>query len=354
MAVYQDCVAEPLPGPFERLSEQPVLRHIDVPDAGKGIVDGHPARVDRLTVGDDARDRAKTAGDTGRAGVGEGRQPAVEHPRVELIGFAIDVEPGAREMRAKQRRTMSEGCTEQSIDVDILGLADGVLVEPRGREEVRIVARTAMRGIEHEWGKLLGGLDQFEGVRLAIAGRCTHSPDSIPYACAATGAFAKLAKNLRSCPLDADPATVHAIFTSPRIIGRTLGVRRDGGGNEVVLMSRILLAEDDDDMRRFLAKALEAAGHDVVSFDNGLSAYERLREEPFTLLLTDIVMPEMDGIELARKATELDPDLKVMFITGFAAVALNPDSQAPKDAKVLSKPFHLRDLVNEVEKLLAA
>ena len=120
------------------------------------------------------------------------------------------------------------------------------------------------------------------------------------------------------------------------------------------MMSRILLAEDDNDMRRFLAKALENAGYDVVSFDNGKSAYERLREEPFTLLLTDIVMPEMDGIELARKATELDPDLKVMFITGFAAVALNPDSRAPKDSKVLSKPFHLRDLVNEVEKLLAA
>lgn len=119
-------------------------------------------------------------------------------------------------------------------------------------------------------------------------------------------------------------------------------------------MSRILLAEDDNDMRRFLVKALANAGYDVVSFDNGLSAYERLREEPFTLLLTDIVMPEMDGIELARKATELDPDLKVMFITGFAAVALNPDSHAPKDAKVLSKPFHLKDLVNEVEKLLAA
>ena len=53
-------------------------------------------------------------------------------------------------------------------------------------------------------------------------------------------------------------------------------------------------------------------------------------------------------------ATEIDPDLKVMFITGFAAVALNPDSNAPKDAKILSKPFHLRDLVNEVEKMLKA
>ena len=114
-------------------------------------------------------------------------------------------------------------------------------------------------------------------------------------------------------------------------------------------MARILLAEDDDDMRRFLVKALERAGYQVSDFDNGASAYERLREEPFSLLLTDIVMPE-----LARRATEIDPDLKVMFITGFAAVALNPDSKAPKDAKVLSKPVHLRDLVNEVEKMLHA
>ena len=119
-------------------------------------------------------------------------------------------------------------------------------------------------------------------------------------------------------------------------------------------MTRILLAEDDNDMRRFLAKALQNAGYDVASYDNGQGAYDRLKEEPFNLLLTDIVMPEMDGIELARKATELDPDLKVMFITGFAAVALNPDAQAPKEAKVLSKPFHLRDLVSEVGKMVAA
>jgi two-component system cell cycle response regulator CpdR len=129
---------------------------------------------------------------------------------------------------------------------------------------------------------------------------------------------------------------------------------RSFGDSDGIGMARILLAEDDEDMRRFLVKALERAGYDVSDFDNGASAYERLREEPFSLLLTDIVMPEMDGIELARRATEIDPDLKVMFITGFAAVALNPDSKTPKDAKILSKPFHLRDLVNEVEKMLKA
>jgi two-component system cell cycle response regulator CpdR len=119
-------------------------------------------------------------------------------------------------------------------------------------------------------------------------------------------------------------------------------------------MAKIILAEDDGDMRRFLVKALQNAGYDVISFDNGLSAYQRLREEPFELLLTDIVMPEMDGIELARRASELDPDIKIMFITGFAAVALNSDSATPKNAKVLSKPVQLRELVSEVQKMLAA
>jgi two-component system, cell cycle response regulator CpdR len=119
-------------------------------------------------------------------------------------------------------------------------------------------------------------------------------------------------------------------------------------------MARILLAEDDNDLRRFLVKALEKAGHKVTSFGEGASAFEEIKQTTFDLLLTDIVMPEMDGIELARRAAELDPALKIMFITGFAAVALNPDSKAPKEAKVLSKPFHLRDLVDEVNRLMAA
>ena len=120
--------------------------------------------------------------------------------------------------------------------------------------------------------------------------------------------------------------------------------------------SRILLAEDDESLRGFLERALERAGYVVVSAPDGQDAFERLQElkdEPFALLLTDIVMPCMDGIELARRAGELDPDMKIMFITGFAAVTLNTDNATPDHARVLSKPFHLRDLVAEVDRLLA-
>ena len=124
---------------------------------------------------------------------------------------------------------------------------------------------------------------------------------------------------------------------------------------EVAEVKRLLIVADNTFAAQSIRLALrQTAGFEVTSYDNGLSAYQRLREEPFELLLTDIVMPEMDGIELARRAAELDPDIKIMFITGFAAVALNADSTAPKHAKVLSKPVHLRELVTEVQKMLAA
>ena len=115
-------------------------------------------------------------------------------------------------------------------------------------------------------------------------------------------------------------------------------------------MIKILLAEDDESMRQYLARALERVGYAVQSVDRVTAALPLLEAERFDLLLTDIVMPEMDGIELAQKAAEIAPDMRVMFITGFAAVALKAGKAAPS-AKVLSKPFHLRDLVAEVDRM---
>ena len=115
-------------------------------------------------------------------------------------------------------------------------------------------------------------------------------------------------------------------------------------------MPRILLAEDDESMRTFLVRALERAGYEVVAVESGAAALPHLARDGFDLLLTDIVMPEMDGIELAQRAQALSPRMRVMFITGFAAVALGAGA-APANAKVLSKPFHLRDLVSEIDRL---
>ena len=115
-------------------------------------------------------------------------------------------------------------------------------------------------------------------------------------------------------------------------------------------MIRILLAEDDAAMRTYLVRALEQAGYAVDAVDRGTEALPLLQEIDYDLLLSDIVMPEMDGIELAQRCAELSPRTKVMFITGFAAVALRPNREAPQ-AKVLSKPFHLKDLVLEVERI---
>ena len=116
-------------------------------------------------------------------------------------------------------------------------------------------------------------------------------------------------------------------------------------------MTRILLAEDDDVMRTYLVRALERSGYAVFAVDRGTTALAEIeRGGSYDLLLTDIVMPEMDGIELAQRVGVLVPDMRVMFITGFSAVTLRAGQSMPQ-AKVLSKPFHLRDLVAEIDRM---
>jgi len=118
-------------------------------------------------------------------------------------------------------------------------------------------------------------------------------------------------------------------------------------------MPRILLAEDDDSLRAFLARALERAGYEVTACADGDEAAAAL-DQKWDLLLTDIVMPGLDGIEVARLAAARQPGLRIIFITGFAAVALAAGTRAPAGATVLSKPVHLREIVSEVERMMAA
>ncbi|WP_421782536.1 response regulator [Kiloniella litopenaei] len=117
-------------------------------------------------------------------------------------------------------------------------------------------------------------------------------------------------------------------------------------------MADILLAEDDDNLRFYLCRALERAGHHVISAANGLEAEETLSFHRFDLVLTDVVMPEKGGLELAKIARFHHPDIKVMFITGFSGILMEEKDPSFKSEKVLSKPFHLRDLIDEVNKII--
>ena len=118
-------------------------------------------------------------------------------------------------------------------------------------------------------------------------------------------------------------------------------------------MARIVLAEDDPSMRSFLTTALERAGHEVYACDNGEEALAAVGTRNYDLLLSDIVMPGMDGITLARHTAQEAPDTKIMFITGFAAIAMTQLHDLKHKAAVYTKPFHLRDLVQQVDNFLA-
>ena len=119
-------------------------------------------------------------------------------------------------------------------------------------------------------------------------------------------------------------------------------------------MARILLAEDDNSMRFFLARSLEVAGHEVLAFADGEDALPALTAGPFDILISDIVMPRMGGIELAVRAKEIHPTLPVIFITGFSAVSIEDLDTVEGVSQMLSKPFHLNSLVDAVDRALEA
>lgn len=118
-------------------------------------------------------------------------------------------------------------------------------------------------------------------------------------------------------------------------------------------MARILLAEDDTSLCRLLEKGLVNQGHAVVAVNDGWSALEKVQNQEFDLLLTDVVMPLLDGIELTRRALRLRPALKVILITGFAVIAYQNKALLPGTPQIVSKPFHLNDILRNVDAVLA-
>ena len=117
-------------------------------------------------------------------------------------------------------------------------------------------------------------------------------------------------------------------------------------------MGKILIAEDNPAMLRSLRMALQGSGHKVQVVSDGLKAVAALRRQHFDLLLTDIVMPKLDGVEVARHARANQPELRVTFITGFGEGALRARNIEIDGMRVLSKPFKLRELIEHVDDML--
>jgi CheY-like chemotaxis protein len=118
-------------------------------------------------------------------------------------------------------------------------------------------------------------------------------------------------------------------------------------------MPRILIAEDDDAVREFVARALALQGHEVTAVVDGGQALEALADASFDLLLTDIVMPGLDGIALALKVAKERPDMPVLLMTGYAAERQRAHNLDALICRVLLKPFTLKEVCGAVAEVLA-
>jgi len=116
----------------------------------------------------------------------------------------------------------------------------------------------------------------------------------------------------------------------------------------------ILLVEDQAAVRLFAEEVLAEAGHKVLTAGNGLAALElaAIHKNDIDLLITDVVMPEMNGPELAARLTSVRPDLNVLYVSGYTGSALMDRGLIPDDFVLLKKPFLPESLVNKVDELL--
>lgn len=121
-------------------------------------------------------------------------------------------------------------------------------------------------------------------------------------------------------------------------------------------MARILLVEDDDSVRAFVARALQIDSHGVVEAEDGKIGLETFLadESGFDLVLTDIQMPQIDGIEMSEALSQSAPGQKILMMTGYAN---QRERAANLDAiviDVVQKPFTLPEIRKQVSQALAA
>lgn len=118
------------------------------------------------------------------------------------------------------------------------------------------------------------------------------------------------------------------------------------------MSARILVAEDDSSVRSFVLRALTLRGHDVTTVSDGMQALEVLGADAFDLLITDIVMPGLDGIALALRVGRDYPGLPILMMTGYSAERQKAHNLEQLIARVVLKPFTLQQICHAVEECL--
>jgi len=112
----------------------------------------------------------------------------------------------------------------------------------------------------------------------------------------------------------------------------------------------ILFVEDDEDVRESTEAILTHAGFSLLVAKNGYEALRLLAENDVAVLFTDIAMPGMDGVDLARQAKQQHPEIKVMFVTAYSPRV----ADAAKLGRLMLKPVGRRQMIDELSALLAA
>lgn len=113
-----------------------------------------------------------------------------------------------------------------------------------------------------------------------------------------------------------------------------------------------LVVDDEEGVRRFVDRALREAGYKTVTANGGVEALTAAASGTFDILVTDLMMPEMTGDELARRLRAQTPSLKVLYLTGFADRLFKEKATLWQDEAFLEKPCSLRGLLEAVSLLL--
>ena len=118
-------------------------------------------------------------------------------------------------------------------------------------------------------------------------------------------------------------------------------------GNET-----ILLVEDENSVRMFTARALQEKGYKILEASCGDEALKIADNEQFDLLITDVIMPKMDGPTLSNVLKARNPALKTIFISGYTEDTFRHDVAENADIHFMQKPFTMTDLLKKVKKVL--